>query len=74
MTDARNPRGIVFPDYCSAEVAADLGNKLESFWRRRGFVVRTWIVATDIVQKDKNKRMFQLRSDMINGLPIKKLT
>lgn len=73
MTYARNPRGIEFPDYCSGEAAAHLAKKLEDYWRRRGFAVNTQLVPVTCISKDHGGQVFELRSDMVGGFPIKKI-
>lgn len=55
-------------DFCSAEGARRLKQRIEEFWRERGFEVEIKLVDAGFMAAMRSART-DLRSDMINGLP-----
>lgn len=54
-------------DSFSLERASALVRKIESYWRGRGREVRVWIEPISGIDSDGT--VYQVRSDMLNGLP-----
>lgn len=55
-------------DYCSAEGARRLKQRIEEYWRDRGFDIDIKLVDAGFMAAMRSART-DLRSDMINGLP-----
>jgi hypothetical protein len=55
-------------DYCSAEGARRLKQRIEEYWRERGFDVEIKLVDAGFMAAMRSART-DLRSDMVNGLP-----
>lgn len=68
MTDAE-----LYPnDLCTEAGARRLVTRIESYWARRGFKVRVSVIESDRVEGEKSGR-FDLRSEMLNGLPRRRV-
>jgi len=55
-------------DYCSAEGARRLKQRIEDYWRERGFDVEIKLVDAGFMAAMRSART-DLRSDMVNGMP-----
>lgn len=56
------------PDFCSANGARRLKNKIEEYWRDKGFDVEIKLVEAGFVVAMRSART-DIRSNMVNGLP-----
>ena len=59
-------------DYCSAEGARRLKHRIEEYWRERGFDIDIKLVDAGFMAAMRSART-DLRSDMVNGLPRRRL-
>jgi len=59
-------------DYCSAEGARRLKQRIEEYWRERGFDIDIKLVDAVFMAAMRSART-DLRSDMVNGLPRRRL-
>lgn len=55
-------------DFCTDEGARRLKQKIEEYWRERGFNVAVKLVDAGFVPAMRSART-DLRSDMVNGMP-----
>ncbi len=55
-------------DYCSEEGARRLKQKIEDYWRDRGFDVGISLVEAGFMAAMRSART-DVRSDMVNGMP-----
>ena len=58
-------------DFCSAEGARRLKQRIEEYWRERGYTVDVKLVEAGFVAAMRSART-DVRSDMVNGLPTKR--
>jgi hypothetical protein len=58
------------PDLCDRDGAHRLAMKIQEFWRKRGFDVSIEMKDEGFVSTMRSART-DLRSDMINGMPIR---
>ncbi len=59
-------------DYCSNHGAAHLSQKIAHFWQKRGFDVDVKLIHEAFVPTMRSSR-FDIRSDMVNGMPRRHL-
>lgn len=55
-------------DYCSTDGARRLKQRIEEYWRDRGFALDIKLVDAGFMAAMRSART-DLRSDMVNGLP-----
>lgn len=55
-------------DYCSKDGAAELKERIESYWAERGFSVHINLCDVGFHPAIRAAR-FDIRSDLVNGLP-----
>lgn len=60
-------------DWCTNDGARKLKDKIEAYWRDRGFDVGIDLVDAGFVPAMRSGRT-DVRSDMINGMPVKRET
>ena len=53
-------------DSLSLERAGTLARKIERVWAASGYAVRAWV---EPIPGIENETLYQIRSDMVNGLP-----
>jgi hypothetical protein len=58
-------------DFCNAEGARRLKQRIEEYWRERGYTVEVKLVEAGFVAAMRSART-DVRSDMVNGLPTKR--
>ncbi len=59
-------------DFCTNDGARRLKNKIEEYWRERGYDVNVSLVEEGFVPAMRSGRT-DVRSDMLNGFPNRKL-
>ena len=57
-------------DYCSHSGAQFLADRITRYWRERGYDVR--VQKECLAWSEDNPGAVMLRSDMVNGMPIRK--
>ncbi|MBL8550244.1 MAG: hypothetical protein JNJ73_09675 [Hyphomonadaceae bacterium] len=57
-------------DFCTSEGARRLKQRIEEYWRERGYEVDVKLVDASFVAAMRSART-DVRSDMINGLPTR---
>ncbi len=57
-------------DLCDHDGASRLANKIQDFWKKRGFDVSVEMSEEGFVSTMRSART-DVRSDMINGMPTK---
>jgi hypothetical protein len=55
-------------DFCNVDGARRLKQRIEEYWRERGFTVDVKLVEAPFVAAMRSARM-DVRSDMVNGFP-----
>jgi hypothetical protein len=55
-------------DFCSVDGARKLKQKIEDYWRERGYDVRVKLVEAPFMAAMRSART-DVRSDMVNGMP-----
>lgn len=60
-------------DAWSREGAEAIGRRIRAFWLRKGFVVRYWVVKQAADPRFQSLPRFDVRTDMVNGFPIRRL-
>lgn len=55
-------------DYCTPDGARRLKQRIEDFWRERGYAVDVKLVEAGFVPAMRSAR-FDVRSDLVNGFP-----
>jgi hypothetical protein len=60
-----------FSDYCNADGARRLKQRIEEFWRERGFFLNVKLVEAGFAPAMRSART-DVRSDMLNGQPRRK--
>ncbi len=58
-------------DFCNAEGARRLKQRIEEYWRERGYAVEVKLVEAGFVAAMRSART-DVRSDMVNGFPTKR--
>jgi hypothetical protein len=58
-------------DFCNVEGARRLKQRIEEYWRERGFSVDVKLVEAGFVAAMRSART-DVRSDMVNGFPTKR--
>lgn len=58
-------------DFCNVEGARRLKQRIEEYWRERGYAVEIKLVEAGFVAAMRSART-DVRSDMVNGLPSRK--
>jgi hypothetical protein len=58
-------------DFCNVDGARRLKQRIEEYWRERGFSVEVKLVEAGFVAAMRSART-DVRSDMVNGLPTKR--
>ncbi|MES1200723.1 MAG: phosphoglycolate phosphatase [Pseudomonadota bacterium] len=58
-------------DFCNADGARRLKQRIEDYWRERGYSVDIKLIEAGFVPAMRSARM-DVRSDMVNGLPARK--
>jgi hypothetical protein len=58
-------------DFCNVDGARRLKQRIEEYWRERGFTVDVKLVEAGFVAAMRSART-DVRSDMVNGLPTKR--
>jgi len=58
-------------DFCNVEGARRLKQRIEEYWRDRGFAVDIKLVEAGFVAAMRSART-DVRSDMVNGMPTKR--
>jgi hypothetical protein len=59
-------------DFCNADGARRLKQRIEEYWRERGYTVEVKLVEAGFVAAMRSART-DVRSDMVNGLPTKRV-
>lgn len=57
-------------DWLTEDGAYRLAKVLRDYWRARGFAVATRVAVEESAASDNLRRVFCVRSDMTNGLPV----
>jgi hypothetical protein len=58
-------------DFCNVEGARRLKQRIEEYWRERGYTVDVKLVEAGFVAAMRSART-DVRSDMVNGFPTKR--
>ena len=58
-------------DFCNADGARRLKQRIEEYWRERGYTVEVKLVEAGFVAAMRSART-DVRSDMVNGFPTKR--
>jgi len=58
-------------DFCNVDGARRLKQRIEEYWRERGFTVDVKLIEAGFVAAMRSART-DVRSDMVNGMPTKK--
>jgi hypothetical protein len=58
-------------DFCNADGARRLKNKIEEYWREKGYAVEVKLVEAGFVAAMRSART-DVRSDMVNGFPSRR--
>lgn len=58
-------------DFCNVDGARRLKQRIEEYWRERGFSVEVKLVEAGFVAAMRSART-DVRSDMVNGFPTKR--
>ncbi|MBY0564800.1 MAG: hypothetical protein K2P58_11500 [Hyphomonadaceae bacterium] len=58
-------------DFCNSEGARRLKQRIEEYWRDRGFKVDVKLVDAGFVAAMRSART-DVRSDMVNGFPVRR--
>jgi len=58
-------------DFCNTDGARRLKQRIEEYWRERGYQVDVKLVEAGFVAAMRSART-DVRSDMVNGLPTKR--
>ncbi|HVY83872.1 MAG TPA: hypothetical protein VG943_01970 [Caulobacterales bacterium] len=58
-------------DFCNADGARRLKQRIEEYWRERGYAVDVKLVEAGFVPAMRSART-DVRSDMVNGFPARK--
>jgi len=58
-------------DFCNVDGARRLKQRIEEYWRERGFTVDVKLVEAGFVAAMRSART-DVRSDMVNGFPTKR--
>ena len=58
-------------DFCNVDGARRLKQRIEEYWRERGYNVEVKLVEAGFVAAMRSART-DVRSDMVNGLPTKR--
>ncbi len=58
-------------DFCNAEGARRLKQRIEEYWRDRGFTVDVKLIEAGFVAAMRSART-DVRSDMVNGFPTRR--
>jgi hypothetical protein len=58
-------------DFCNADGAKRLKQRIEEYWRDRGYAVDVKLIDAGFVAAMRSGRT-DVRSDMVNGLPARK--
>lgn len=58
-------------DFCHVEGARRLKQRIEEYWRERGYAIEVKLVEAGFVAAMRSART-DVRSDMVNGLPRKR--
>ena len=61
------------PNYCSPKGAETLKEKIEDYWRERGYHVRVQILKAGFHMAARGSRC-DIRSDLLNGIPPVRLS
>lgn len=57
-------------DFCTIDGARRLKERIEEYWRERGYTVDVKLIEAGFVPAMRSARM-DVRSDMVNGFPTK---
>ena len=58
-------------DFCNPDGARRLKQRIEEYWRERGYAVEIKLVEAGFVAAMRSARC-DVRSDMVNGMPARK--
>jgi len=58
-------------DFCNVDGARRLKQRIEEYWRERGFAVDVKLIEAGFVAAMRSART-DVRSDMVNGFPTKR--
>ncbi len=58
-------------DFCNADGARRLKQRIEEYWRERGYTVDVKLIEAGFVAAMRSART-DVRSDMVNGFPTKR--
>ncbi len=58
-------------DFCNVDGARRLKQRIEEYWRERGFTVEVKLVEAGFVAAMRSART-DVRSDMVNGFPTRR--
>jgi hypothetical protein len=58
-------------DFCNVDGARRLKQRIEEYWRDRGFAVEVKLIEAGFVPAMRSART-DVRSDMVNGMPTKR--
>jgi hypothetical protein len=58
-------------DFCNVDGARRLKQRIEEYWRERGYNVEVKLIEAGFVAAMRSART-DVRSDMVNGLPTRK--
>ena len=59
-------------DFCNPDGARRLKQRIEEYWRERGYAVDIKLIEAGFVAAMRSART-DVRSDMVNGLPAKRI-
>ena len=77
MTGRQTPTNLPTRDWCQRQHAEHLAKVICAFWKAKGFVVATRVAASTELGDGGCQtpgQVFCIRSDMINGWPVKTTT
>ena len=58
-------------DFCNVDGARRLKQRIEEYWRERGYTVDVKLIEAGFVAAMRSART-DVRSDMVNGMPMRK--
>ncbi|MGE0597719.1 MAG: phosphoglycolate phosphatase [Hyphomonadaceae bacterium] len=58
-------------DFCNVDGARRLKQRIEEYWRERGYAVEVKLIEAGFVAAMRSART-DVRSDMVNGMPSRK--
>lgn len=75
ISEGGNPNGFPTRDWLTRDGAYELAAAIKAYWAARGYVVTTMVEPVGQDQVAPHKRgSWRVLSDMVNGLPQRRLT